>query len=341
MWKQDFNMKKLVVIITALFAHLVTNAQFVGTPYIVALDSRPLLDQVNVSPSFAFSTRKLREDYTGFAIRIRRSSDNAQGDVAFDSNNVVSDESIVTLTDPATSGLSAGSTLTLSDFRGGVGATFYVSIWYDQGTNGYNAIQNTTSIQPVLSIGSAGAGNQYASLLFSGASNPRSVIVNQPMEVLLGNVTAGKGLRGTLSMIAKTTANSNQNSFGYSIGQIRWSMHMNWSDGNCYVDLGDASDINRSFTNGSRVNLYKQYLFMRANATKTMRVSAVSQANNAAQNLNSGLSGGSFGIGHSVAASSTIGFSGNVPEFILYPEPLSVAQYSSLENNQITFWGAN
>jgi hypothetical protein len=333
--------RNLLLICLFLSSVFSVKAQFVGTPYPFLTQNRPVLDHVGVTPSFAFSTRKLREDYAGYALRIRRSSDNAQADVAFDDNNVVSNTSIVTLTDPGTSGLSIGSTITLSDFRGGVGATFYVSIWYDQGTKGYNAIQSTTTIQPILSIGSAGSNNQYASILFSGLTNPQSVIVNQPMEVLLGNVTAGKGLRGTLGLIAKTTSNSNQNSFGYSVGQVRWSVHMNWSDGNCYVDLGDASDINRSFVNGSRLNLYKQYLFIRANATKTMRVSASSQANNVPQNLNAGLSGGSFGIGHSVASGSTIGFSGNIPEFILYPEPLTLAQYSNLENNQITFWGAN
>ncbi len=322
-----------------------SNAQVVGTPYIIPIETRPVLDQVGVTPSFAFSTRKLRETYTGFAVRIRRSSDNAQADVAFDDNNLVSNTSIVTLTAAGTSGLSIGTTSTLSDFRGGVGATFYVSIWYDQGTNGYNALQTTTTIQPILSIGSAGSSNQYASLSFSGLTNPQSVNVNQTMQTLLGTTLAGAGLRGTLAVIAKTTSNSNQFSFGYSSGQIRWAAHMNWSDGNCYVDLGNAGDNNRSFANGSRLNLYKQYLFIRYATAKTMRVSATNQGTNLAQGNagnNAGLTGGSFGIGNAVAVPvNTIGFSGNIPEFILYPEPLTVTQYSLLENNQITFWGAN
>lgn len=333
---------KKIILYTIVLIQLSVNAQFVGTPYIMPIESRPILDQVGVTPSFAFSTRKLREDYAGFALRIRRSSDNAEADVAFDDTNVVSNASIVTLTAVGTSSLSLGTTSTLSDFRGGVGATFYVSIWYDQGGNGYNALQTTTTTQPILSIGSAGSNTQYASLSFSGLSNPKSVIVNQTMETLLGNVTTGMGLRATLSMIAKTASNSEQNSFGYSTGGVRWSCHMNWSNGFCYVDLGNASDANRSFDNSSRVNVYKQYLFIRANTTKTMRVSASSQVNNAAVSYNTGLSGGSFGIGNSVISPtpSAIGFSGNIPEFILFPEPLSQSQYGLLENNQISFWGA-
>ena len=338
---------KKIILYSILLIQLSVNAQFVGTPYIIPIDNRPVLDQVGVTPSFAFSTRKLREDYAGFALRIRRSSDNAEADVAFDDTNVVSNASIVTLTAVGTSSLSLGTTSTLSDFRGGVGATFYVTIWYDQGTKGYNALQTTASIQPILSIGSAGSNTQYASLLFSGLSNPKSVIVNQTMQTLLGTTLAGAGLRGTLAIIAKTTSNSDQFSFGYSSGQTRWSAHMNWSDaaGTCYVDLGNAGDNNRSFANGSRLNLYKQYLFIRDATTKTMRVSATNQGTNLAQGNagnNAGLTGGSFGIGNAVAVpASTIGFSGNIPEFILFPEPLTVSQYSLMENNQISFWGAN
>lgn len=336
---------KYKLAIVLLFFISILNAQFVGTPYIIPIDSRPVLDQVGASPSFAFSTRKLREGYTGFAVRIRRSSDNAEADVAFDSNDIVSDNSTVTIAVAGTSGLAQSSTMTLATFRSG--KTLNVSIWYDQsgtvyGTGTGNGIQATATRQPVFDMASAGASNQYASVLFSGLSNPQSVIVNQTMQTLLGNVTAGMGLRGTLSMIAKTTSNSEQFSFGYSSGSTRWSAHMNWSDGNCYVDLGTSTDSYRAFANGSRVNNYKNYILIRGNNFKTMRASGTSQLNNGTMSNNSGLSGGSFGVGNAVVSptASSVGFSGNIPEFILFPEPLTVSQYSLMENNQISFWGA-
>jgi hypothetical protein len=74
-------MKKITFILGFIFALNSTVAQVVGTPYI-ATDSRPVLDQLGINPSFAFSTRKLRSGYSGFALRIRRSTDNAQADVA-------------------------------------------------------------------------------------------------------------------------------------------------------------------------------------------------------------------------------------------------------------------
>jgi hypothetical protein len=333
-------MKKVIVLLIIFFQTLVYS-QVVGTPYVTPPIEmqRFILDQVSTTPSFAFSTRKLREGYTGFALRIRRSTDNAQADVAFDANGVVSDNSSATVA-VAGGGLAVGNTLNLTSFSSG--STLFITIWYDQGSNGYNALQNTTTIQPILSIGSAGSSNQYASILFSGLSNPRSVIVDQTMQTLLGNVTAGKGLRGTLALIAKTTSNSEQFSFGYSEGAIRWSTHMNWSDGNCYVDLGTATDGSRAFSNTTRKDFYKNYVFIRGNNFKTMRASGTSLLNNGAMSNNAGLSGGSFGIGNAVVSPtlSTVGFTGNIPEFILFPEALTVAQYSTLENNQILFWGA-
>ena len=318
----------------------ISYGQVVGTPYIALIDNRPLLDKIGENPSFAFSTRKLRESYTGFAVRIRRSSDNAEADVAFDLDNIVSDNSSVTIAVAGSSGLAVGNTLTLASFRNE--NSLYVSVWYDQGTNGFDALQPITSIQPEFSMASAGTINQYPSLLFTGLSNPKSVIVNQPMQVLLGNVTDGMGLRGTLGFIAKTTSNSNQFSLGYSTGSVRWSSHLNWSDGNCYVDMGDSNDIYRRFSNNTRLNIYKQYLFIRSNNTKTMRVSSASQGYNVVVNLNSGISGGAFGIGNSVVTptASNIGFSGNIPELILFPEPLTLEKFIVLEYNQISFWGA-
>ena len=133
-------MKKITFILGLLFV-LNAEEQFVGTPYITP-DTRPILDQLGVTPSFAFSTRKLREGYTGFALRVRRSTDNAQADVAFDNTSIVSDNSIVTVA-VAGGGLAVGNTLTLASFRSG--NTLFVSIWYDQGANGYHGVQATTA----------------------------------------------------------------------------------------------------------------------------------------------------------------------------------------------------
>lgn len=339
-------MKKSIVLLFVFFQSFV-QAQVVGTPYItppVELQ-RLVLDQLGVTPSFAFSTRKLREGYTGFALRIRRSTDNAQADVAFDNNNVVSGNSTVTVA-VAGGGLAVGNTLTLASFRSG--STLFVTIWYDQGTNGYNGIQNTTSRQPVFSLGVAGLTNQYASLVFTGTSK-HNVTVNQTLPVLLGS-----GLRGSVMMLARVQAGvTSNNSFGYSDisdNNRRWSAHMNWPDNNnyTYTDFGSSTDAARNFLNDASVgfNKLKQYTMTRSTTNKTVRVSGIFKQNNIALGLQSVTwsAGSTFGVGLTTGSLDTgfnqYGFTGNIPEFILFPEPLTVAQYSLFENNQILFWGA-
>ena len=340
-------MKKGIVFLIILFQTLVYS-QVVGTPYItppVQLQ-RLILDQVGVTPSFAFSTRKLREGYTGFAVRIRRSSDNAQADVAFDTNNVVSDNSILTVA-VAGGGLAVDNTLTLASFRSG-GSTLFVTIWYDQGINGYHGTQNTTSRQPVFSLGVAGSTNQYASLVFTGTAK-HNVTVNQTMPVLLGS-----GLRGSVMMLARIQAGvTSNNSFGHSDiadNNKRWSAHMNWPDNNSYTytDFGSSTDASRNFLNDATVgfNKLKQYIMIRSTTNKTVKVSGITRQNNIALSVQSitWSAGSTFGIGLTTGALDTSfnqnGFTGNIPEFILFPEPLSQSQYSTLENNQILFWGA-
>lgn len=47
-----------------------------------------ILDQLSVAPAVAYSLRKLRTAYTGSAIRVRRSLDNAERDIGFDGTNL-------------------------------------------------------------------------------------------------------------------------------------------------------------------------------------------------------------------------------------------------------------
>lgn len=334
-------MKRFINVIKYCFLLLLTEstyAQFVGTPYIVVpISNKFVLDQVGITPSFAFSTRKLREAYNGPALRLVRTTDNSQVDVFFDSNGVVSGNSLVTLVVSGSSGVATGTTATLTAYQNNNPNTLFVTIWWDQSGNSFHAQQGTQANRPLFVLSGAGSTNQYASLRFTGASQ-QTLVVNQNLQTLLTS-----GLIGALAMVARPTANTQQNSFGFmnaSNGQIRWSAHINWTDGNSYVDLGDAADQNRSFVNGGRLNVYKQYFFQRAATTKTLKVSGVALMSNAAQSYNTGLTGTGFGVGMSVN-STLAGFSGDIPEFILYKDVLNATQTSALENNQISFWGAN
>ena len=98
----------------------------------------------------AFSLRKLREDYTGKAIKVRRASDDVEVDVAFDEapstdtgTPQVTGSSVITVTSGSYSG-----TMTLSAFT--AGTTAHVTTWYDQVGTATNATQSSAGSQPPL-----------------------------------------------------------------------------------------------------------------------------------------------------------------------------------------------
>ncbi|MHA8049479.1 hypothetical protein V7S79_00010 [Aquirufa sp. ROCK-SH2] len=304
--------------------------------------NKHLIDLIALKPSFAFSSRKLRRDYVGSALRVRRSIDNAEADIAFDANNVVTDNSIVTIAVSGTSGLALNSTMNLATFRSG--KSLFVSIWYDQSVNGFHGVQTNTARQVPYSMGVAGSSNQYPSLVFTGTSK-HNVTVNQTIPTLLGS-----GLRGSVIMVGKLlTSSGSNNSFGHSDvadNTKRWSAHMNWPDNNLYTDFGYATDVSRSFYNVSNLGVFKQYTLYRNATNKTVRVSGVVMLNNVALNTLSltWSAGSTFGVGLTTGSLDTQfgqnGFTGNIPEFILYPEALTNAEVNLLEENQIKFWGA-
>lgn len=102
------------------------------------------------SARIAYSVRKLRVGYTGFCMRIRRSSDNSETNIGF-VNNYVDTASILSFC--------------------GAGSGF-VSIFYDQSGNGNNAIQNTAVSQPRICLnGALNLVNGKLSLFFDGTND--------------------------------------------------------------------------------------------------------------------------------------------------------------------------
>ena len=69
----------------------------------------------------AYSLRLLSSTYTGYAIRVRRASDNAEQDIGFVNNEL--------------------DTSTLTSFCSGTNG--FVKTWYDQSGNGNDATQTT------------------------------------------------------------------------------------------------------------------------------------------------------------------------------------------------------
>jgi hypothetical protein len=96
-------------------------------PYLVQPAFTGLLDTYSGAAAAYSAARRLATAYTGALIRVRRSSDNAEQNIGYDTNNVL-DQSALTAFVGANNG-------------------FVVTI-YDQSGNGRNATQATASNQP-------------------------------------------------------------------------------------------------------------------------------------------------------------------------------------------------
>lgn len=92
------------------------------------VEDAPLLDAYGGAHA-AYSLRKLNSDYTGAAIRLRRTNDSEELDISFDANG--------NLDIAACDAFYNGSNLT-------------VKKWYDQSGNGNDVTQSTNSAQPPL-----------------------------------------------------------------------------------------------------------------------------------------------------------------------------------------------
>jgi hypothetical protein len=98
----------------------------------------------------AYSLRKLRSAYTGSAIRVRRASDNTEQNIGFVNNEL--------------------DTFSLTSFCSGTNG--FVTTWYDQSGNGYNATQTTATNQPqIVSSGSVITENGKPALDFDGIND--------------------------------------------------------------------------------------------------------------------------------------------------------------------------
>lgn len=94
----------------------------------------------------AYSLRLLRSGYLGSAIRVRRASDNTEQNIGFVNNEL--------------------DTSSLTSFCSGTNG--FVTTWYDQSGNGYNATQSTAANQPqIVSSGSIIINNGKPTIDFS------------------------------------------------------------------------------------------------------------------------------------------------------------------------------
>jgi hypothetical protein len=300
-----------------------------------------ILDKEITVPSFAYSLRKMRNNYNGYALRVRRSTDNAEADVEFDSTmKIVTNNSMVTVAIPG-GGLTIGRTLRYSQFSNN--ATMYVSIWYDQGVAVINALQFNTSLQPILALYTAGkGGTRKPSVLFSGA---QYLSVTQWPGGILGST----GRTGSVLLWTRPQSDSTRCVFGFERAAAagvtpdwRWAVLLNRNNQDLSFDAAElCCGATRDVANSVRLHIYDQYSFVRSVANKIVRVAGVEYLNTARTATTAQSLMPQFMIGWGLQTATPVdaaAYLGNICEIMLYPNVLTTAKLSVLEQDQIRFW---
>ena len=154
-----------------------------GASYVGLLDSYP-------DAAAAYSVRLLKSDYTGNAIRVRRSSDNAEQNIGF-------------------TALGDLDTTALTSFCSGTNG--FVTTWYDQSGNAINAVQTTASSQPqIVSSGSVLLLNTKPTINFDGNNDYLDI----PTLLSLDNLSV-------LNVMAFTNTNNDRVALSVTEGSSR------------------------------------------------------------------------------------------------------------------------
>ena len=145
--------------------------------YGLIIGSALLLD-IYSDAAAAYSLRKLRTAYAGSAIRVRRSSDNTESDIGFNSGGGLNTTALTTF-------VSAGSG--------------FITTWYDQSGLGRHAIQTTAALQPrIVNAGAVETVNGKPAVFINGVNSLDATITFSTSQMYshvsvhkINNINAG------------------------------------------------------------------------------------------------------------------------------------------------------
>lgn len=241
----------------------------------------PLLLDTYSGASAAYSLRKLNTAYTGYAIRVRRSSDNASQDIGFLNGNL--------------------DTTSISSFVGANSG--YVSIWYDQSGNNNHAGQVAQASQPIIyNSGSLVTLNGKPSIYLNGSNN-----FALTSTISLNNFTTFWVSKKTVVSdgyyVLLNQANSGGNYFAEPLTGGSPSVATN------------TSIISTTLSNSSASTIVNTQHLAYANRRNTTE--AVGQLNNSSNSYNNSVSSLAIPINF-IANYGAYSYDGNVQEIIIY-----------------------
>jgi len=242
----------------------------------------------------AYSLRRLSSTYTGYLVQVRRSSDNTTQNIGYDSNNWLDTSGLKTFV--------------------GIGNGF-VSKWYDQSGNGYDAVQATTAAQPqIMASGTIVRSNGIVGINLGtgmGMSTSSNTILTDSTN-LTSNVVAisTSGSTANRRLVQGTGTNNwfigpNANNYSYFSGGASDYATTTWSMTRWSVVTATQSSVPNLYIQGSAVTL----------------------AHN-----NKGYPGG---IGFGISGYSAQAALANITEAVFFASPLSAPARQTLECSQL------
>lgn len=238
----------------------------------------------------AYSLRKLRVGYTGSAIRVRRSSDNAEQDIGFSGNGDLNTSSLLSFV--------------------GLGNNGFVKTWYDQSGNGIDATQASNSAQPqIVSGGTMITRNGKSTMLFDGVNDKLATAsalpINQiPMTILTLSYTT---LNSNYYFIAGGADFATSNGYQYATALL---LNNYYSEFKAVVSSPKASElyVTKSADYALLTNIVEgttQYLYLNGSLGGSKSIALAAAASTIPLNI---------------AGSSTNGayFNGEINEVIVY-----------------------
>ena len=319
---------RILFIICVVFAEL-AYAQGPSTMFWTLNQNQFLLDQLNTtSVSAAYSVRKLKRTYNGYAMRVRRSSDNAIGDLAFDASGVISANSNITISSTGAGSLTLGAVYKFNTFFSGT--SVYVLTWYDQSVNARHVTQATSANQPrIVNAGSLELANTKPSIRFINA-NSTVLQCTVPVATMFPS-----GYLGTVALVLEASSGTTS-AFGFSDGAMnRWQAHMNES-GNLYFDVG--SSYNRLlYNNTANIGLLRNYVLVSGASSMQIWLGGTNVASSSF--TMSACTTGVFNIGGIPLFPGTWYHDNHQSELIAFPKALSSTEISIVQASQKTFYG--
>jgi hypothetical protein len=276
---------------------------FCGVP------SRPL--DFTVSAAAAYSLRRLETDYNGFAIRVRRSSDNEEQDIPFDAFGNL-------------------NTTALIAFVGS--GNGFVSVWYDQSVNNRNATQTTLSAQPrIVNGGVVEVINSRPTLTFSGSQSLISPVFTGNVSNFHANAVARTIVGVSFARLMSVGSETDVNDFSTATSVIPFRMNA----------LSNTEVMSYRFNvTRSQATIPAGLLFL---------MSSWFSGNNSNLEINGGISVASAfpdaPLGANIRLSIGNGkpsaghFTGNISEITWFHSSLSNVEKETLEQSQSIYYG--